>query len=98
MMVFSWALTMTMLAVWVERWFIAPALTCTLMFLITSARPDFVFPAMMVANTIFLVVLIRVWFPRDTLAKMEERRQAIRLRARRWLTAGQAPGATTGPP
>jgi serine/threonine-protein kinase len=85
LLVFSWSLTMTMLAVWVERWFAVPAATSALAFLVAAARPELVYAAMTLENLVFTAVLVRFWFPRDTLAKMKERRDALRRRARRWL-------------
>ena len=95
LLIFSWAGAMTMLAIWVERWFAVCAVACSATFLISAARPDLVYPAMILDNLIFTVVLVRFWFPRDTLAKMVERRDAIRRRARKWL--GDA-YASSGPP
>jgi serine/threonine-protein kinase len=86
LLTFTWSLTFSILAVWVERWFAVPAVTSALAFLFSAARPDLVYPAMFVQNAIFTVVLVRFWFPRDTLAKMMATRERLRRQARRWLS------------
>ncbi|MFT3770711.1 MAG: serine/threonine-protein kinase [Minicystis sp.] len=83
--VFSWSLTMTMVAIWAERWFALPAVVCALSFLLVAARPELLYPIITLDNLLFTVVLVRVWFPRDDLAKIKERRDALRRRARKWL-------------
>lgn len=100
LLVLSWSLSMSLLAVWVERWFAVPAATSALAFLVSAARPNLVYAAITAQNIVFTTVLLRFWFPRDTLAKMMEQRDALRRRARRWLEdaygGGDAPGDGEG--
>ena len=83
--VFTWGLTETLLAVWVETWFAIPAAFCAVTFVIACARPALLYPLMSLDNLVFTVVLVRVWFPRQDIERMNERRLALRSRARRWL-------------
>ncbi len=84
-MVFSWGLIQALLAIWVEPWFGVPAAVCAASFVLSAAHPDLRYPLMALANFILTVVLVRVWFPRQLLTQVLERRSAIRKRAREWL-------------
>ncbi|HEY1696489.1 MAG TPA: serine/threonine-protein kinase [Polyangiaceae bacterium] len=83
--VFAWCLTYTLLGVWAERWFALPALLCGATFLVTSAQPHLVYPLMSLDNLVVTIVLLRVWFPRQDVARIQERRRELRARAGRWL-------------
>jgi serine/threonine-protein kinase len=97
LLLFTFSLTEGLMAIWVERWFALPAVAAVLAFLVAAARPDLVFPAMSAQNLVFTVVLVRFWFPRDTLAKMMQARDALRKQARRWLEEGYGAPAGTKP-
>ncbi len=87
----AWSLTYTMLAVWTERWFALNAAACALTFLLATGFPSLMYPLMSIDNLLFTIVLVRVWFPRQELARIQERRRELRARARRWLR-GEAEG------
>ncbi|APR80100.1 Serine/threonine-protein kinase [Minicystis rosea] len=94
--ILSWGVTETMLAVWVEPWFAAPALVCAISFLVAAAAPRLLYGAMAVDNVVFTLVLVRVWFPRADIVKIQERRNELRRRALRWLRderVASSPGA-----
>jgi hypothetical protein len=95
---FTWALTEALLAVWVEAWFATPALFCAVSFVIVCARPRLLYPLMSLDNFVFTAVLVRVWFPRQDIARINERRRALRSRARRWLVDAGVSGATDASP
>jgi hypothetical protein len=40
-------------------------------------------------NLILTIVLVRVWFPKQDIARIKERRAELRQRARRWLIEGE---------
>jgi serine/threonine-protein kinase len=82
---FAWALTYTLLAVWAERWFWLPAAVCAVTFVVSSGFPRIVLPMMSLDSLVFTVVLVRVWFPAQDLAVIQERRRELRRRARRWI-------------
>ena len=84
-LMFSWGLMYTMLAVWTERWFALPAATCGLTFLVVSAFPSLMYPLMSLDNLVLTVVVVKVWFPRQDVARLLERRRLFRARAGRWL-------------
>jgi hypothetical protein len=90
MLVFSWALTQTLLAIWVERWFALTALVCAVSFLIEARFPSSLYALMAFDNLVFTVVLLRVWFPQGDLEKINERRLALRRQALRWLRDDRA--------
>jgi eukaryotic-like serine/threonine-protein kinase len=94
--VFSWALTETLLAVWVERWFAAPAAVSALSLLVASARPAWLFPLMSFDNAVLTYVLVRIWLPRQDVEKIRTRRQEIRQRARRLFLDARSRGAPVG--
>jgi len=87
---FVWALTHTLIAVWAERWFAAPAAACALSFLVAAAFPGLVYPLMALCNLVLTFVILHVWFPKQDLARIRARRQAMRRRAAQWL---RPPGA-----
>ena len=84
-LMFSWGLLYTMLAVWTERWFALPAATCGLTFLVVSAFPSLMYVLMSLDNLVLTVVVVKVWFPRQDVARLLERRRLFRARAGRWL-------------
>jgi hypothetical protein len=43
-------------------------------------------------NLVLTIVLVRVWFPKQDLAKIRERREEIRKKARQWLYEGVTGG------
>jgi serine/threonine-protein kinase len=81
----AWSLTYTLLAVWTERWLALPAASCAITFLVVTAFPSLMYPLMSLDNLLFTVVLIKVWFPRQDVARLLERRAELRDRAGRWL-------------
>ncbi len=82
---FAWALTHTLIAVWAERWFAAPAAVCALSFLVAAAFPQTVYPLMALCNLVLTFVILRVWFPRQDLERIRAQRQAMRRRAMQWM-------------
>jgi hypothetical protein len=84
-LMFSWGLMYMLLAVWTERWFALPAATCGLTFLVASGFPSLMYPLMSLDNLVLTVVVVRVWFPRQDVARIQERRRELRDRAGRWL-------------
>jgi serine/threonine-protein kinase len=87
LLLFFWTVTHTLLAVWAEPWFAVPAAVCGVEFVVASAFPTLVYPLMSIANFTLTVVLLKVWFPRQDVALLRERRRELRQRARRWLKA-----------
>ncbi|MFO0760173.1 MAG: serine/threonine-protein kinase [Byssovorax sp.] len=90
LLVFSWALTQMLLAVWVERWFVLTALVCSVTFLVAARFPAALYPLMAFDNLIFTTVLVKVWFPRGDIAKINQRTEEMRRRALRWLGDNRA--------
>jgi hypothetical protein len=43
------------------------------------------FPLMSLDNLVLTVVVVKVWFPRQDVARILERRRLFRARAGRWL-------------
>ncbi|HEY8041678.1 MAG TPA: serine/threonine-protein kinase [Polyangiaceae bacterium] len=82
----AWALTYALLAVWAERWFALPAAMCALSFLVASGFPLLLYALMSLDNLVLTIVLVRVWFPRQDLARIQEQRRELRRRASRWLS------------
>jgi serine/threonine-protein kinase len=82
---FAWALTETLLAIWADAWFALPAAVCALSFLVAAGFPELVYPLMSLCNLVLTVVVVRLWFPRQDLALIHERRRELRARAKRWL-------------
>jgi len=80
-----WTLTYGMLAVWAERWFALPAAACAASFVVASEYPSLMYVLMSFSSLLFTIVLVKVWFPRQLLAQMQERRRMLRSRARSWL-------------
>ena len=89
MLIFSWCLTETIMAVWVEKWFGAAAVASAAAFLLAALRPAWLYPVMSFDNAIFTVVLVRVWFPRTDVADLLARRNVLRRRAREWLVSAR---------
>ncbi len=83
--VFSWCLTQTIIAVWLERWFALPAAVGAVGFLVAARYPALVHPVMALSNLVFTVVLVRVWIPRAEVEAIRAQRRALQGRARRWL-------------
>ena len=93
---FTWALTEALLAVWVERWFAAPAAVSTVTLLIASARPEWLFPLMSFDNLVLTYVLIRVWLPKDSVQRFNTRRVEIGRQARRVFLDARSRAAPQG--
>jgi len=71
--IFAWALTLGVLAVWVERWFALVALICALSFLLVACVPSLVF-AMMSFDQLFLTLTaVRLWLPREDVVRFHQR-------------------------
>jgi serine/threonine-protein kinase len=84
-MMFSWSVTEVSLAVWLEPWFGVPAAVCAATFLVSAARPRWVLPLMSFDQVVLTAVVLFVWFPRQDLERIRERRLSLRRRARQWL-------------
>jgi serine/threonine-protein kinase len=84
-LLFAWGLMYTLLAVWTERWFALPAATCALTFLVASAFPSLVYGLMSLDNLVLTIVVVKVWFPRQDVERIQERRRELRARALQWL-------------
>ncbi|HEX3344618.1 MAG TPA: bifunctional serine/threonine protein kinase/MFS transporter [Polyangiaceae bacterium] len=84
-LMFAWGLMYTLLAVWTERWFALPAATCALTFLVVCGFPGLTYALMALDNLVLTVVVVKVWFPRQDVARIHERRRELRARARQWL-------------
>jgi serine/threonine-protein kinase len=89
LLLFSWALTHTLLAVWAERWFALPAAVSGISFIVASAFPGLVYPLMSLCNLVLTVVLVKVWLPEQDKDQIQERRRQLRARAKRWLRPGE---------
>lgn len=83
LLIFTWALTEALLAVWVERWFAAPAAVSALSLLAAATWPSLHYPIMSFDNAVLTYVLVRVWLPRQDVELIKTRRAEIRQRARR---------------
>jgi hypothetical protein len=84
-----WSLTYGLLAVWAERWFALPAAACAISFVVAAAAPSIpwlMYPLMSLCSLLFTIVLLKVWFPRQDVAWIHERRRVLRSRARSWLS------------
>ena len=84
-LMFTWGLMYTLLAVWTERWFALPAATCALTFLVACAFPGLVYALMSLDNLVLTVVVVKVWFPKQDVARIRDQRRELRARAGRWL-------------
>lgn len=73
-----------MLAVWGEFWFALPAVTCAVGFLVSCQWPRWMYPLMSLDNFVYTIVLVRVWFPTEDVARLARRRTPSG-RAERWL-------------
>jgi hypothetical protein len=80
-----WALTYALVAVWGEVWFVVPAVTCVVTFLVACAYPRAVYALMTFDNLVFTCIIVKVWTPRKDLADALERRRELKQRATRWL-------------
>lgn len=89
--VLAWGATEAFLAVWLERWFTVPAVACGITFVVVAAiEQRAMFPLMALCNLILTVVLLRVWFPKQDIERINETRKEIRRRARAWLLEAAA--------
>ena len=77
--IFGWALTYSLLAVWAERRFAFVAATCAVSFLLAAVAPRLMFPLMSLDNFVFTVLVVRVWLPRDDIAKLRQRGRKLML-------------------
>jgi serine/threonine-protein kinase len=100
LVVFSWGMTTMYLAVYIERWFALSALVDFGAFVVAAHAPSLLYPLMSFANLVLTVVLVGVWFPRQDLEAMRERRRALQSKTRRFvdsvLGADAGAGATGG--
>jgi serine/threonine-protein kinase len=88
---FAWTLTYGLLAVWAERWFALPAIVCAAGYIVASVHPSLVHPLMSLGNLTLTIVILKVWFPREDLARIHARRMVLRGRARQWLRGERTP-------
>jgi len=89
LMMFTWALTLSLLAVYVERCFAFVAVFDALLFLVGARFPAALHPLMSFANLVFTVVVVWVWLPRQDLERVNEKRLELRRQARRLLFEGR---------
>jgi hypothetical protein len=82
---FAWGLTYALLAVWAQRWFGLPAAVSAASFLVACARPGLVLALMSLDNLVLTVVLLTVWYPREDVERIRERRRELQRRATRWF-------------
>jgi hypothetical protein len=85
LLLFVWALVYGLLAVWLERWFVMPAVACCVSFLVACAVPDALYVLMTACNLVFTFVIVKFWGPREEFEKIRQRRAAIHEQAKRWL-------------
>ena len=69
---FSWALLYAILAIWAEPWFGLVALTCTASFLAAAIFPQALFALMSFDNLVLTIVMVRVWLPKEDVARFRE--------------------------
>ena len=81
--IFTWALTETLLAIWVETWFAVPAVVCAVSFLLVSAYPKAVHPIMCVDNIVLTIMIVKYWLPKQDIETVRQRREEIRHHAQR---------------
>jgi serine/threonine-protein kinase len=86
LVIFSWTLTLTMVAVWTEKWFGVAAAVSAVSFLAASKYPRATFPIMSFDNFVLTVLLLRVWLRKQDVELLNQRRLEMRRRARAWLT------------
>jgi serine/threonine-protein kinase len=93
-MMFSWAITEAMLAVWVHPWFGVPAAVALVSFVVTAWWPMAALPLVSLDSLVLTLVGVFAWVPRQDIARIQEQRRALRRRARAWLasTGGEAQG------
>jgi serine/threonine-protein kinase len=82
LVVFTWGMTTMYLAVFIERWFALCALVDFGAFVAAAYAPPLLYPLMSFANLVLTVVLVGVWFPRQDLESMRERRRALQSKTR----------------
>lgn len=80
--VLTWALTKLLVAVWVERWFVALAALDALCFFVAAGEPSLTLWLMSLSNAVFTVAIVRLWLPQQDRARIQERRAAFRARTR----------------
>ena len=91
--VMLWALALSLLGVWVERWFFACAAVCAASFLAISRAPAWTYPVMAIDNAVLTVVLLFVWFPRQDIETIRKRREDLQQRAQRMFLSAARPAA-----
>lgn len=82
---FAWALSYGMLAIWAEPWLALPSVVCGVGVLVASVYPPSLYFLMSLGNLLFTIVVLRVWIPREDLARILARRQARLAQAREWF-------------
>jgi eukaryotic-like serine/threonine-protein kinase len=80
-----WAITYALVAVWGEKWFALPAVTCIVSFLVSCAFPRAVYVLMTLDNVVFTLVIVKVWSPKENVARFMQHRRELKRRATRWL-------------
>jgi hypothetical protein len=91
MFLFAWTLSYGLLAVWAARWFALPAAVSATAFVLSSAYPSLIYPLMSFCNLTLTIVTLKVWFPRQELARIHAQRAILRGRARQWLHGERSP-------
>ena len=96
-LLFTWALILSYLAIWVERCFWVPAAVDAVAFLLASRFPILIYPMMSLANLVLTLLIVRVWLPKQTLERIQERRAEFRRRARRLFLEGRTDAFARSP-
>jgi serine/threonine protein kinase len=81
----SFALTESLLAVWLEPWFLLPAASAGASALFAAKTPALLLPLMSLNGLLLTMVLVFVWFPRQDVERMRETRRLLHTKARRWI-------------
>ena len=85
LLIFTWALSYSMIAIWVDLWFSICAVASVVAFLVSCAYPEWLYLAMSLVNLVFTFVLVRVWLPKQDVELIRTHRSAVHRRARRIL-------------
>lgn len=83
LLILLWALTLSLLAIWAERWFALCALLASASFFMGVAKPSWIYALMAIDNAVLTFVVVRRWLPRADLEAIQERRQAFHTSARK---------------
>jgi eukaryotic-like serine/threonine-protein kinase len=96
--VFTWAVTQTLLAVWVEPCFAVTAAVCAASFLVACAQPTWLYALMALDNLVLTFTLVFVWLPRQDVDRVMKRRADLHSHARRLFLDLSRRQPSGGPP